>query len=161
METITVQVLRTELEIARESLDRALECLIPARITSPLHNETWTSGKCARRNPTIKFVTENGFTIERVCEWDGSITDSASSCQFIVGRPLDEECRVRVTFADKILQVLARESSPGLLNTSRWWRCAESHLATYLWEMNKVPPGRRLVVTQLRVEDQYLARPSE
>jgi hypothetical protein len=161
MESMTVQVLLTELETARESLDRAFACLIPApRITKPLYNELPTSGKSAYRSPTIKFVTENGFAIERVCERESSTTDSACGCHFVVRGPNDEERRVSVAFAETAIQLVqsSRGASSLPLNSSFWLRCAERHLATYLWEMNEVPPGGRLIVDQLLVEDQYLAR---
>jgi hypothetical protein len=164
MESMTVQVLLTELETARESLDRAFACLVPApRITKPLHNEARTSGKSAPRSPTIKLVTENGFTIERVCEREESFTDSARGCHFIVRGPHDEECRVTVAFAEEIIQTGPEFTRIILvaLNSSFWLRCAERHLVTYLWEKNELPPGGQLIVDELSVEDQYMARLSD
>lgn len=161
MESMTVQVLLTELETARESLDRAFACLVQTpRI---LNDEPRISVKPATRNPTIKFVTENGFTIERVCEQEASTTDSANGCHFVVRGSNDEERRVTVAFAEaRIWLVQGLQQSTVLpLNSSFWLRCAERHLATYLWEMNEVPPGGRLIVDKLSVEDQCMARLSD
>jgi hypothetical protein len=34
-----------------------------------------------------------------------------------------------------------------------WLRCAEGHLATYLWENNDYPPDGRLTIEQLSEEN--------
>ena len=161
METMTVQVLLTELETARESLDRAFACLIPApKIVEALNNEQLISGLSAPRSPTVKFITENGFTIERVCEQEASATDSANGCHFIVRGPNDEERRVTVAFSEAAIRLVqsSQPSIPLSLNSPFWLRCAERDLATYLWKKNELPPGGRLIIDQLLVEDQYLAR---
>ena len=156
MESMTVQVLLTELETARESLDRAFACLIPApRITKPLYNELPTSGKSAYRSPTIKFVTENGFAIERVCERESSTTDSACGCHFVVRGPNDEERRVIVAFGEAAIRLVQSLQSPVPLSLKSpfWLRFAESHLATYLWQKNDYPPAGRLIIDALSEED--------
>ena len=40
-----------------------------------------------------------------------------------------------------------------LRGNSYWICCAERHLATYLWENDNYPPGKRLCVDQLDPED--------
>lgn len=157
MESMTVQVLLTELETARQSLDRAFACLVPA--PKILTNERRIYGKSAPRNPTIKFVTENGFTIERICEREGSTPDSASGCHFAVRGPNEEEHLVTVVFGEAAIRLVQslQPSSPLSLNSPFWLRFAESHLATYLWEKNDYPPGGRLMLDQLSEENLRLA----
>jgi hypothetical protein len=160
MESMTVQGLLTELETARDSLDRALECLFQPRITQPLHNNSRTF-ESAQPSPTIKFVTENGFTIERACERERHLSDSASGCHFFVSRPPDKEGCVTVGFAEEMIQLVVAQDSQSPLNKAFWLRCAERHLARYLWEKNRVPPGGVLNVAQLCAEALFMARPSD
>jgi hypothetical protein len=156
MESTTVHVLLTELETARKSLDRAVACLVPA--PKILNNQGRKSSKPAPLSPTIKFVTENGFTIERDCEREESPSDSASSCHFVVGGPDDEERRVTVVFVEEaIRQVQRQRSIPLGLNSPFWLGCAERHLATYLWEKNDCPPVGRLTIDKLSAENLYVA----
>jgi hypothetical protein len=160
MESMTVQVLLTELETARESLDRAFACLIPApKIVEALNNEQLISGQSAPQYPPIKFVTENGFTIERVCETEASATDSASGCHFVVRGSNDEERRVTVAFSEAAILLVqsSQRSIPLSLNSPFWLRCAERDLATYLWEKNSYPPAGRLTVDRLSDENLRLA----
>jgi len=160
MESMTVQVLLTELETARESLDRAFACLVPTpRI---LNNERRLSVNPAPRDPTIKFVTENGFTLERVCEREESVTDSASGCHFVVRGPNDEERRVKVTFGEAAIRLVQSLQSPVPLSLKSpfWLRFAESHLATYLWQENDYPPAEQLIIDALSEEDLRQAIPS-
>ena len=63
MESTTAQVLLTELEIARGSLERAFACLVP--VPKALNNEREVLSNPLPRNHAIKVVTENGFVIER------------------------------------------------------------------------------------------------
>ena len=148
MESMTVQVLLGELETARESLDRAFACLLPASMfPEDLDTEELISATDAPRSPTIKVMTENGFCIERVCEREGS-NDSASACHFVVRGPNDEERRLIVAFAEAAIGLIQRvQGSNSLSLTSPFWTCvAESHLATYLWEKDNYPPDGRLTI---------------
>lgn len=156
MESMMVQVILTELETARQSLDRAFASLNPAPvITKTLHNEPATSDKTPARNPAIKLVTENGFTIERVCETEESTTDSAGECHFVVRGPNDEERRVIVAFGEAAIGLVQRlqGSNPLSLISPFWLRFAELHLATYLWEKNDFPQGGRLTIDHLSDEN--------
>jgi len=151
MESMTVQVLLGELESARESLDRAFACLLPAPIFSAdLDTEELFLGTDAARNPTIKVVTENGFSIERTCEREESKTDSASACHFVVTGPNLEDRRVIVTFSQKAVRLVQSSQGPTelALSSAFWLLCAECHLAKYLWEKNDCPPDGRLLVDQ-------------
>jgi len=156
METMTVQVLLTELETARESLDRAFACLAPAPKT--LNSECRISSKTVPRSPTIKFVTENGFTIERACERDELTTDSAGGCHFVVCGPDGVERRVTVVFGEAAIRLVQRQRSvPFQISSSFWLCCAERYLATYLWEKNNNPFGGRLTIDQLSDDDLHAA----
>jgi hypothetical protein len=160
MEIMTVQVLLTELETARESLDRAFACL--ATPPRSLNNEPRISVNPVPRNPTIKFVTENGFAIERVCEGGSFTTDSASECHFVVYGSKGEERWVTVAFAEAaIRRIQSLRLIPLPANSPFWLRCAERHLATYLWEMNNYPPAGSLRIDQLSDENLRLAMRAE
>lgn len=163
MESMRVLVLLNELETARESLDRAFACLLPSPgITiGAEHTQNLAAGNANLVEPPIKLITENGFAIVRLCELGAGRSDSASECHFIVGGPKGGDRDVTVEFAEAAIQLLQRQqakSKPLPLTSLFWLRCAERHLAAYLWERNEVPLGGRLVVDQLSVEDQCLAR---
>lgn len=163
MESMRVRVLLNELETARESLDRAFACLLPSpgiRIDAE-NTQNLAVGDANLLDPPVKLITENGFTIVRLCELGQGSSDSATDCHFIVGGPKGGERGVTVGFAEtaiRILQSQQPKSKPLPLSSPFWLHCAERHLAAYLWEKNEVPPGGRLIVDQLSVEDQYLAR---
>jgi hypothetical protein len=154
METMTVQVLLTELETARDSLDKALACLVTA--PKILNRERRILGKPC---PTIKFVTENGFTIERTCEREKSPTDSASGCHFVVRGPDHRERRVTVVFGEAAIRLVqSLQSSPLALDSPLWICRAERYLATYLWKENDFPLHRHLTIDQLSAQNVRLSR---
>ena len=157
MESTTVEVLLTELETARESLDRAFACLIPVPRT--LKYEPGNLVNPEPRSPTIKLITENGFVIERVCEREAAAADSANGCRFVVLGPDDEERRVTVVFGEAAIGIIRslQPANPLSLNSPFWLYCAERHLADYLWETNNYPPVRGLTIDRLSDENLRLA----
>jgi len=157
MESTMVQVLLTELETARQSLDRAFASLNPIPQLA-LHDKP-TPVESTPRTPTIMVVTENGFTIERLCETEEpATTDSASGCHFVVRGPNDEEQLVIVAFGEAAIGLVKTiQGSNSLSRSSPFWLCfAERHLAEYLWENNHYPPGGLLTIDQLS-ENLHLA----
>lgn len=147
MQGMTVQVL-TELETARACLARAVARLVPAQ--KILNDELQVSIEPTASNPTIKVVTENGFTIERACERDASPTDSASGCHFVVRKPDDEERRATVIFGEAAIRLVQSSwSTPLPLNGPFWLARAERYLVTYLWQKNDLPPNGKLTIDQL------------
>jgi hypothetical protein len=157
MESTTVQVLLTELETARESLDRVFACLSP--VPKTLNNELRISGHPVPRHFPIKVVTENGFAIMRACERQSSKTDSASGCYFIVRGPNEEEHYVTVVFREEPIGLIRslQRSNRLPFDSPFWLQCAESHLANYLWETNDYPPQTGLTIDRLSDENLRLA----
>jgi hypothetical protein len=101
------------------------------------------------------LVTENGFSIVRVCELVPGSSDSASECHFIVGSNGGVRS-IKVEFneaAIALVQAQRESSTPLSLTSSFWLHCAERHLATYLWENDGYPPNGRLMVDWLTAED--------
>ncbi len=108
------------------------------------------------RSP-IKYLTENGFSIVRVAEIDPSVTDSPSECHFLVQHEDEAEREIRVSFGEELIASLRiRRRKP--TETSLFWLvCAESSLATYLWEKNDYPPDDQLSVKELSPDQLMLA----
>ena len=163
---MSVRLVLDELAAASKSLDKATAFLLQSpQITTrvlaeeypPVHKSTLL------RNSPIKVVTENGFSIVRLCELEQSTRDSASGCHFIVRAPNGDECRIKVIFTAAAMTLLQkREASAWLPTDHRFWvHCSERHLATYLWENDCYPPDERLLVDRLTPEDLLLARRSE
>src|SRR5260370_14346750 len=101
--------------------------------------------------PPIKYLTENGFSIVRVSEIDPSVTDNPSECRFLVQHEQDSERKIRVSFDESLVAHLRLRRRIPLSETSMFWLvCAESSLATYLWEKNDYPPDDQLSVKELR-----------
>lgn len=111
------------------------------------------------RNSHVEVVTENGFCIVRVCELWVSNRDSASACHFVVGLAFGGVRSIEVEFTEAAIALVQqqRQMNPLSLTSSFWLHCAERHLATYVWENNECPPGGRLIVHSLSVEDLLVA----
>ena len=154
MESMTVQVLLTELEHAREYLERAVACVNPV-VKTGLTREEEDLFAPASQKAIVKVVTENGFVIERVCEREAGFSDSASECHFLVVAPSGEERRVVVTFGHEAVRLVQnlRSTRPISLTSPFWLRFAETHLATYLWQENEYPTAGRLKIDQLSGEN--------
>jgi hypothetical protein len=111
-----------------------------------------------RATPPIKYLTENGFSIVRLSEINYSVMDTPEDCRFLVQHEDKAEREIRVGFDEKVIaSLLVRRRIP-LSDTSKFWLvCAESCLATYLWEKNEYPPEGRLTIDELPPDELMLA----
>lgn len=102
----------------------------------------------------IEFLTENGFSIVRLWEIDREPPPTAGNYHFMVRNPQGLEREIAVAVADDLVVQIELHSRRRILPGSSFWICcAERHLAIYLWEKNKYPPGDKLCVSQLDPED--------
>ena len=110
------------------------------------------------RSP-IQCVTENGFSIIRLCEVDGLVTDTARECRFLVRNERGRERKVTVAFDEDLIARIQRQRRVPLLDQSVLWLvCAERCLATYLWEKDDYPHGGQLTISELSVDEFLLAK---
>ena len=106
----------------------------------------------------IKYLTENGFSIVRLSEINSSIIDTPGECRFLVQHEEEAEREVRVGFNREVLASLRIRRRIPLSDTSMFWVvCAESYLATYLWERNEYPTDERLMINELSPDELMLA----
>jgi hypothetical protein len=106
----------------------------------------------------IQYVTENGFSIIRLCEIDGSVIDTARECHFLVRSERGREREVTVRFEESLIAQIQRQRRTHLSETSVLWLvCAERCLATYLWENDDYPRGGQLTISKLFVDELLLA----
>ena len=113
----------------------------------------------AEEQRPIEFLTENGFSIIRLCDIDESITAGGTTHSFVVRDPHGYELKVTVDISDSaVAEIISRSSGRLFLNSSYWICCAERHLANYLWENDDYPPEARLEVEMLTLDDLNLAR---
>ena len=106
----------------------------------------------------IKYLTENGFRILRLCEVDVSETATRQDCRFLVQRDDDAERIIQVDFEPLLVTDLRIRRWLPLPDTSPFWIvCAESLLANYLWEQNDFPPADRLIIHELPPDELMLA----
>lgn len=161
---MSVLLVLDELATARKSLDKATAFLLKSSTltTRVLPEDSSPVNKSTPRTAPITVVTENGFSIVRLCECE-STRASASGCHFMVRAPNGDERHIQVLFAGPALTLLQEHSasSPSLARDDpSWVSCSERHLSTYLWESDRYPPDGRLVVDVLTPEDLLLARRS-
>lgn len=113
----------------------------------------------ANESSPIQYVTENGFSILRLCDIDESITTGGTKHSFVVRDPHGYELEITVDISDSAVgEIVSRSSGRLSLNSSYWICCAERHLADYLWENDDYPPEARLKVDVLTLNDLNLAR---
>ena len=108
--------------------------------------------------PPIKYLTENGFSIVRRSEIDPSVIDTPRECRFLVQHENGIEREVQVGFDENLIACLRIRRRIPLSETSLLWLvCAESYLATYLWEKNEFPANGRLIISELAPDELMLA----
>ena len=119
--------------------------------SAPIENGTSTK--------PIEFVTENGFTIVRPWETDGSQAPTGGPFQFLVRDPHNVECVVTVDVANALFVETAFDTQGRIeFSSSFWICCAERHLADHLTEHEGFPDGKRLTVDRLDPEEVMLAK---
>ena len=163
---MSVQLVLDELAAARKSQDKATAFVLQS---SPLTSRVIADAdppvnKASPLQFPITVVTENGFSIMRLCDREQSTHDSTGGCHFIVCAPnCDERC-IMVVFSAAVIAVLQKQRwyrAPLPTDHRFWLHCSEGHLATYLWENDCYPPDELLIVDTLTSEDLLLARHSE
>jgi hypothetical protein len=113
----------------------------------------------AVENRPIEYLTENGFSIIRLCDIDDSIQAFGFVHRFLVRDPDGFEVEITVEIAENLAQdVYMRSRGRSTWDSSYWINCAERHLAEYLWENGDYPPDENLTVTELSLHDLNLAR---
>jgi len=114
--------------------------------------------KIPQPNQPIKFITENGFSILRLCEIDERVAENPRDCGFIVEGENKLRREIRVTFDPKLVaQVNGRRRVPLNDRSIVWIICAENCLANYVWEHDEYPKNGRLLVSELSPDQLMLA----
>ena len=122
-----------------------------------LRNEEALRSRRAQQ-PPVEFVTENGFSIVRLCEVDPSTRDTAAECCFVVHNPEGWERQVTVEFNQDLIALIQQSRHrPLSLSSPFWLESAERQLATYLWQNDSCPPEGRLIVSELSSDYRLLA----
>ena len=115
-------------------------------------------GSLPQVSSPIQYVTENGYSIIRLCEVDGSVLDTARECRFLVRNARGWEREVTVAFDEDLIGRIQRQRRTRLSDASVLWLvCAEQCLAKYLWENDNFPDGARLNIGELSVDELLLA----
>jgi hypothetical protein len=106
----------------------------------------------------IKYLTENGFCIVRLCDVDRSLRNSPDDCRFLVQRNDEPQHEIHVSFSMRLIAELKiRRRSPLSAASIFWLVCAEACLASYLWEHDQLPPNNALAIDELAPEELMLA----
>jgi hypothetical protein len=112
----------------------------------------------AQEASPIQYVTENGFSIIRLCDIDESATATSRGCRFVVRNERGWEREVAVAFEESLIAQIQSGRRSRLLYSSVFWLvCAEQCLATYLWENDDYPDGGQLIIRELPVDELLLA----
>ena len=108
-------------------------------------------------NP-IEFVTENGFSIVRPWEMDGSPPPADGKCCFRVSDAHGNEREVNVEISSRVVAETALRTQGRIqLSNSFWICCAERQLADYVSEHNECPLDGKLRVETLTPGDLNLS----
>ena len=106
----------------------------------------------------IRYLTENGFSIVRLCDVDRSRRDSPDCCQFLVQKDDGPQNEIHLRFSPRLIAELKIRRRNPLSEASIFWLvCAESYLARHLWEHNQLPPNNFLAIDELAPEELMLA----
>jgi hypothetical protein len=117
-----------------------------------------TEPSLSERRP-IEFLTENGFSIVRLCDINKSIAAVGATHEFMVRDPYEYELHITVQVSSHAIAEIGRRSRGRISNESSYWiNLAERQLATYLWENDDYPPDATLSIDQLTIDDLDLAR---
>jgi hypothetical protein len=112
----------------------------------------------AKEVSPIQYVTENGFSIIRLCDVDKSVTATSRESRFLVRNERGWEREVTVAFEENLIAQIQNRRRSRLLDSSVLWLvCAEQRLATYLWENDDYPEGGQLIISELPVDELLLA----
>jgi len=115
--------------------------------------------RLAKQVSPIQYVTENGFSIIRLCEIDKSIPAVGATHEFLVRDPHGYELHITVQISNNAIADVGWRSRGRISNESSYWiSLAERHLATYLWENDDYPADAKLKVNDLTLDDIDLVR---
>lgn len=102
----------------------------------------------------IELLTENGFSILRLWEIEGSPPPNAGSYPFLVRNPQRVERKIVVEMTNAVVMRIELFTRGRIQqNSSFWLCCSERHLAIYIWENDDYPPDDKLRVNQLDPDD--------
>ena len=162
------QLTLDDLDLARRWHDEAhtysLAAVMPFEFSSDGHGTAREVADSATSTKTqtgpIKLLTENGYTILRRCEIDPSAVDDATLCRFTVEDPNYIKRDVCVGFDDELIADIQhrRRNLPLSMQSKYWLVCAESQLATYLFEHNQFPADENLVISELPGDELLMAQ---
>jgi hypothetical protein len=108
----------------------------------------------AANTETIELVTENGFSILRLWEIEGTPPPIAGAYPFLVRNPQSVERPIAVEIIDAVVVQIELSTWGRIRQGSSFWICcAERHLAIYVWEHDNYPEGDKLRVNRLDPDD--------
>jgi hypothetical protein len=117
--------------------------------------EVDSAAACCR---PIELITENGFSIVRAGESDGTRRAPEDRYVFMVRDPEGSEREITVGIDQQAVNEITLRSRGRISSESSYWICcAERHLAEYLRENDNYPPDGRFSVEQLTLDDLNLA----
>jgi hypothetical protein len=137
---------------------RKVRCRLD-RATMAVNRRHVVPDSLAEEVSPIRYVTENGFGIIRLCDIDKSVTATSRECRFLVRKEHRREREVTVAFEESLIAQLQSRRRNRLLDSSGFWLvCAEQCLAKYLWENDDYPYGEQLTISELAPDELLLAR---
>ena len=106
----------------------------------------------------IEVLTENGFSIVRPWELDGSPAPADGQCRFRVCDPHGKERDVQVEISGRLITETSLHTCGRIERSNSFWICcAERQLVNYLWEHDAFPDGDSLLIENLDPEEVILA----
>ena len=108
--------------------------------------------------PSIQFLTENGFVIFRPWEATNTIGPAKAAFRFGVQHPEGVEREISIEISNLLMTETALRTQGRIDATSQFWICcAERRLANYLMERDEFPPANEIIIETMDREDVLLA----
>ena len=108
----------------------------------------------AANTQPIELLTENGFSILRLWEIEGSPPPIDGNYRFLVRNPESVERKIAVERTNAlVLRIELITRGRIRQDNSFWICCSERHLAIYVWENDDYPQDDLLRISQLDPDD--------
>jgi DNA-binding response OmpR family regulator len=120
---------------------------------SSLSGDTATSSPAGSAKPLIQIITMNGFTIV-----ESEAHQEPDERRFSVRSPTGGEHEVVVQIDDEAVGYVERMTRRRLPSENSFWTLqAQRLLSDYLWNEGKVPPNRKLTLTDVDRDELSIA----
>lgn len=123
-----------------------------------MQNQRYEPESSPAESRPIELITENGFSILRSWEIERTAAPVEGEYRFVVRSDEGTEREITVAVTEEaVAQIFIRTRGRIRSVNAFWIYAAERHLANYLGDEDRYPPGDTFIVNDLDPEDCLLA----